>query len=88
MSWVISMAFILESVWEWAMAHVLGKCLSVQVPDEFGALADPQTVYEHLYSDGVRNWGRKVVYIMWLKKALGPIKGFFTLCKINQTRLR
>ena len=50
-----SMAFILESVWEWAMAHVLGKCLSLQVPDEFGHLADPQTVYEHLYSNGVRN---------------------------------
>ena len=71
------MAFILESVWEWAMAHVLGKCLSVQVPDEFGALADPQTVYEHLYSDGVRNWGAKSGLHYVVEKSPGFYKGVF-----------
>lgn len=82
------MSFILESVCEWVIAHLLGKCLSIQVPDEFGRLADAQEVYEHLYSDGVRNWGRKVMYVFWLKNTRGTIKGFLTLCKINQTRLQ
>ena len=82
------MAYILESIGEWVVAHLLRHCLSFQVPDEVSLQADPESVYEYLYSDGVRNWGRKVAYVAWLKEAFGPIKGFITLCKINQKRLR
>ena len=75
----ISMAFILESVWEWVLAHVLGKCVKLPVPDECGLAADPESVYEYLFADGVRNWGRKVAYVTWLKASYGSIKGFLTL---------
>ena len=84
----ISMAYILESIGEWVVAHLLRHYLSFQVPDEVSMQADPESVYEYMYSDGVRNWGRKVAYVAWLKEAYGPIKGFLTLCKINQKRLR
>ena len=84
----ISMAYLLESVAEWVLGNLLKHCLSVQVPDEVSLQADPECVYEYLYSDGVRNWGRQVAYVAWLKEAYGPIKGFLTLCKINQKRLR
>ena len=84
----ISMAYILESIGEWVVAHLLKHCLFFQVPDEVSMQADPESVYEYMYSDGVRNWGRKVAYVAWLTEALGPIKGFLTLCKINQKRLR
>ena len=84
----ISMAFILESVWEWVLAHVVGKCVTLPVPDDVSLHADPEMVYEYLFADGVRNWGRKVAYVAWLKASYGPIKGFLTLCKINQKRLR
>ena len=82
------MAYILESIGEWVAAHLLSRCMSLQVPDEVSLQADPESVYEYLYSDGVRNWGRKVAYVTWLKEAFGNIKGFITLCKINQKRLR
>ena len=88
MSRGIIMAYILESIGEWVVSHLLRHCLSFQVPDEVSLQADPESVYEYLYSDGVRNWGRKVAYVAWLKEAFGPIKGFITLCKINQKRLR
>ena len=82
------MAFVLESVLEWGMAHLLGTCLKVQVPDEVSRNADPQSVYEYLFADGVRTWARKMAYAAWLKKVLGTIKGFLTLCRINRLRLR
>ena len=88
MSLGIIMAYVLESIGEWVVAHLLRRCLSFQVPDEVSLQADPESVYEYLYSDGVRNWGRRVAYVAWLKEAFGPIKGFITLCKINQKRLR
>lgn len=82
------MAFILEAVWEWIMAHVMGQCMSIQVPNDVSLYADPLMVYEYLFADGVRNWGHKVVYVIWLNETLGPIKGFLTLCRIHRTRLR
>ena len=82
------MAFIVEAAWEWVIAHVVSKCVALQCPYEVGDNPDPEAVYEYLFADGVRNWGRKVAYVTWLKKRLGPIKGFLTLCKIHQTRLR
>ena len=85
---VISMAFVLEAIGEWVLAHVLGKCLKFQVPDDVSLRADPESVYEHLFADGVRHWGRRVAYVAWLKEALGPIKGFLTLCRIHKKRLR
>ena len=88
MCWVIIMAHILESIGEWVLAHLMSHCLSPQVPDEVSVYADPEMVYEYLFADGVRNWGRKVAYVVWLKEAFGTIKGFITLCKINKTRLR
>ena len=83
-----SMLFILESVWEWVVAHLVSKCVQLPVPDECGLGIDPEGVYECLFADGVRNWGRKAAYVTWLKNTFGPIKGFMTLCKINQKRLR
>ena len=82
------MAFLLESVLEWGMAHVLGFCLKVPVPDHVSVYEDPQVVYEYLFADGVRHWVRKITYVAWLKKARGTIKGFLTLWRINRTRLR
>ena len=84
----LTMSFILESVCEWVMAHIMGQCLKLQVPDQVSRHTDPEEVYEYLFADGVRNWGRKVAYVTWLKESYGPIKGFLTLCKINRKRLR
>ena len=82
------MAFVLESVWEWGMARLLGTCLKVQAPKDVCLHGDPQVVYEYLFADGVRTWARKIAYVAWLKDALGTIKGFLTLCRINRLRLR
>ena len=68
------MAFVLDVVWEWVLAHVLGKCVSLQVPDDVSLYADPEMVYEFLFADGVRNWGRKMVYVAWLKESFGTSK--------------
>ena len=54
------MAFILEAVWEWIMAHVVGQCISIQVPDDVSLYADPLMVYEYLFADGVCNWGVQI----------------------------
>lgn len=82
------MAFVLESVLEWGMARLLGTCLKVHVPQDAWLYADPQVVYEYLFADGVRTWARKIAYVAWLKEAMGTIKGFLTLCRINRLRLR
>ena len=82
------MAFVLESVLEWVMARLLGTCIKVRVPDQVSLQADPESVYEYLYSDGVRTWRRKIAYVAWLNEAMGTIKGFLTLCRINRIRLR
>lgn len=82
------MAFVLESMWEWGMAHLMGTCFQVKVPEQVSQYADPESVYEYLFADGVRNWVRKTAYVMWLKQAMGMIKGFWTLCRINKIRLR
>ena len=41
----------------------MGKCLSLQVPEDVCLYADPQVIYEYLFADGVRNWGRNVCYL-------------------------
>ena len=55
----ISMAFILESVWEWVLAHVMGKCVTLPVPDDVSLHADPEMVYEYLFPDGYATGGAK-----------------------------
>ena len=82
------MSFVLEALIEWVGAHFLGPCLRVRVPDDVSLVAEPECVYEYLFADGVRNWGRKVAYVAWLKAAYGHLKGFMILCKIHKKRLR
>lgn len=87
-SFLVKMSFVIEALIEWICAHMLSKCIKIQVPDEVGRGADPETVFEMLFADGVRNWGRRFAYVTWLKESYGHIKGFMVLCKIHRKRLR
>ena len=82
------MSFVLEAMIEWVGSHFGGLCHRFQVPDDVSLLAQPECVYEYLFADGVRTWGRKVAYVAWLKAAYGHLKGFMILCKIHKKRLR
>lgn len=86
-SFPITMHFVLESLCQWVFAHLVSCC--IPIPQEFDySSTDAEGVFEELFRDGDFNWGRKTAFVFWLKKTFGAIKGFLTLCKINQTRLR